>query len=162
QVEHRQGTLAAHAAACVRHAPAEPWCRPARGADAAGPQRPVDHADLHARGPRAHEGTAHAAPSARLRPTLAGDAGAPCPRGARLPAMKLRAASFPTLALVLASALAACARGAGSEVPAAPATSAASDPLPSLNEPVPPGDPRIALAAKMPGTRPEDLRPSPV
>src|SRR5690606_19107715 len=55
-----------------------------------------------------------------------------------------------------------CARGAGSEAPAAPATSATADPLPSLNEPVLPGDPRIELAAKMPGTRPEDLRASPV
>ncbi len=39
QVEHRQGTLAAHAAACLRHAPAQPRRRPARGADAAGAQR---------------------------------------------------------------------------------------------------------------------------
>ena len=66
KAEHRQGALAAHAAARLRHAPAQPRRRPARGADAARAQRPVDHADLHARGARAHERAARAAPSARL------------------------------------------------------------------------------------------------
>ena len=58
-----EGAVAAYAAARIRHAPAESWRGPARRADAAGPQRPVDDADLHARRPRAHEGTARAASS---------------------------------------------------------------------------------------------------
>jgi thiol:disulfide interchange protein DsbC len=73
--------------------------------------------------------------------------------------MKLRVALLSTLAI----ALAACARGADSEAPAAaPAAGPAADAAPAATQPVPPGDPRIALAAKMPGTRPEDLRASPV
>ena len=56
----RQGAVAAHAASRLRHAPAESWRRPARRADAARSQRPVDDADLHARGPRAHERAARA------------------------------------------------------------------------------------------------------
>ena len=59
-------SLAAYAAACVCHAPAQPRRGPARGADAARPQRSVDHADLHPRGAGAHEGAALAASSARL------------------------------------------------------------------------------------------------
>ena len=59
-------TLAAHAAARVRDASAQSRRRPARRADAARPQRPVDDADLHARRPRAPEGPALAASSARL------------------------------------------------------------------------------------------------
>ena len=61
-----QGSLAAHAAACLCDPPAESRRRPARGADAARPQRPVDHPDLHARRARAHEGTALPAPPAGL------------------------------------------------------------------------------------------------
>ena len=61
-----QGPVAAHAAPRLRDPPAEPRRRPARRADAARPQRPVDDADLHARGARAHERAARAAPSARL------------------------------------------------------------------------------------------------
>ena len=38
QGRHRQGTVAAHAASCLCHAPAQSWRRPARGADAARPQ----------------------------------------------------------------------------------------------------------------------------
>ena len=61
-----QGPVAAHAAPCLRDAPAQPRRRPARRADAARPQRPVDDADLHARRARASEGAARGAPSARL------------------------------------------------------------------------------------------------
>lgn len=73
--------------------------------------------------------------------------------------MKMRAALLSTLAL----ALAACARGADTD----PAATAGAPPAPMADpaqpaEPVLPGDPRIELAAKMPGTRPEDLRASPV
>ncbi len=74
--------------------------------------------------------------------------------------MKLRVALLSTLAV----ALAACARGADTETPAAGTAAAApaADAAPSTAEPVPPGDPRIALAARMPGVRPEELRLSPV
>ena len=61
-----QGAFAAHAAPRLRHPSAESRRGPARRADAARPQRSVDHADLHARGPRAHERTALAAPPARV------------------------------------------------------------------------------------------------
>ena len=71
-----EGTVAAHAAPRVRHAPAQPWRRPARRADAARPQRPVDDADLHARRARAPERPALAAPSARLTGRGAGTPGA--------------------------------------------------------------------------------------
>mgnify|MGYP001167334920 CR=1 FL=1 len=73
--------------------------------------------------------------------------------------MNIRAALLPTLAL----ALAACAQGGASDAPI-PAANAAplTDAVPPPAEVVPPGDPRIELAAKMPGTRPEDLRASPV
>lgn len=72
--------------------------------------------------------------------------------------MKIRAA----LLCALAVPLAACAREA--TPPASPAAEAAqADPLPAAPaERVPEGDPRIALSAKMPGTRPEDLRVTPV
>jgi thiol:disulfide interchange protein DsbC len=81
-------------------------------------------------------------------------------RAARLAAMKLRAV-LPSL---LAITLAACARGAGSEPAAARPAADAAPSLPPLadEEPVPPGDPRIELAAKMEGVRPQDLRASPV
>lgn len=81
--------------------------------------------------------------------------------------MKLRA---PLLAL-LAIALTSCARGAGSgaegedsapPVDAAAAGESAGYALPADPVPVPEGDPRIALSAKIPGTRPSDLRQSPV
>ena len=79
--------------------------------------------------------------------------------------MKMRAAMLSTLAL----ALAACARGADTDVPAtagpsvAPAAGAVQPVAQALPaEPVLPGDPRIELAAKMPGTRAEDLRATPV
>src|SRR6185369_7841333 len=58
--------LAAHAAACVRHAPHQPRRGPARRAAAAGTRRHLHHADLHARGARAPEGPAPQAPSARM------------------------------------------------------------------------------------------------
>ena len=53
QGERRKGTVAAHAAPRFRHAPAESRRGPARRADAARPQRPLDDPDLHARRPRA-------------------------------------------------------------------------------------------------------------
>ncbi len=55
-----------------------------------------------------------------------------------------------------ALALVACGGDPQSTVAASPATPAAAA------APVGEGDPRIALAAMMPGTKPEDLRPSPV
>lgn len=75
--------------------------------------------------------------------------------------MKMRAALLSILAL----ALAACARGADTEIVSTATAAPAADPAngaASAGEVVPPGDPRIALAAKMPGTKPEDLRMSPV
>jgi thiol:disulfide interchange protein DsbC len=72
--------------------------------------------------------------------------------------MKLRT----VLPVLLTFVLAACGRG---EPPAARAGEAAAMPhlVPDpAGESVPPGDPRIELAAKMPGVRPEDLRPTPV
>ena len=42
-------TVAAHPASCVRHAFAESWRRSAGGADAARPQRHIDHTDLYPR-----------------------------------------------------------------------------------------------------------------
>jgi site-specific recombinase XerD len=60
------------------HAPAQPWRRPARGADAARSLGPLDHADLHARGPRAHERDARHAPPARLIAFRLAPAGLPC------------------------------------------------------------------------------------
>jgi len=70
--------------------------------------------------------------------------------------MKIRAALLCALVIPLA----ACARE--DSTPAA-SPAAQADPLPAApTEPVPEGDPRIALSAKMPGTRPEDLRVTPV
>ena len=57
---HRGAAVAAHAAPCLRDAPAEPRRRPARGAAAARPRRHLDHADLHPRRARAAEGAARA------------------------------------------------------------------------------------------------------
>jgi len=62
----KAGTVAAHAAPCLRYPLAEPRRRPARGADAARPQRPVDDADLYARRPRTPQGPAFRASPARL------------------------------------------------------------------------------------------------
>jgi thiol:disulfide interchange protein DsbC len=71
--------------------------------------------------------------------------------------MRFRAA----LLFALAIPLAACAQGDSS-----PSTATAADPLAAPGavnpQPVPAGDPRIALAAKIPGTRPEDLHATPV
>ena len=55
--DHR-ADLAAHPAPCLRHPPAEPRRRPARGADAARPCRHLDHDDLHPRRARAAEAAA--------------------------------------------------------------------------------------------------------
>src|SRR5690606_20552703 len=78
------------------------------------------------------------------------------------PPMKLRATLLTTLAI----ALAACARGADTDTDTASSAGPSADPVTVTvavtTEPVLPGDPRIALAAKMPGTRPEDLRSSPI
>ena len=48
----------------LRHAPAQPWCRPAGGAGAAGPCRHLHHPDLYPCGAGAPEGAACAAPPA--------------------------------------------------------------------------------------------------
>jgi integrase/recombinase XerD len=50
---HHRAAVAAHAAPRLRHPPAEPRRRPARGADAAGPCRHLHHHHLHPRGARA-------------------------------------------------------------------------------------------------------------
>ena len=63
---HHGAAVAAHAAPRLRHPPAEPRRRPARGADAARPRRHLDHHDLHPRGARAAEAAARAASPARL------------------------------------------------------------------------------------------------
>lgn len=70
----------------------------------------------------------------------------------------------PLLAGTAVLLLAACARGvdAPADVADAPQADPAPAPPPLPAEPVPTGDPRIALAAKIPGTRPEDLRATPV
>ena len=60
---HSRTAVAAHAAPCLCHASAEPRCRPARGADAAGPCRHLHHHHLHPCGSRAAEGAACAASS---------------------------------------------------------------------------------------------------
>ena len=52
-----RAAVAAHAAPRLRHAPAQPRRRPARGADAARPCRHLDHHDLHPRRARAAEGS---------------------------------------------------------------------------------------------------------
>lgn len=73
--------------------------------------------------------------------------------------MKIRAALLCALVIPLA----ACAREDSTPTASPVAQGAQADPLPAApTEPVPEGDPRIALAAKMPGTRPEDLRVTPV
>ena len=72
----------------LRHPPAQPRRRPARAADAAGPQLAVDHPDLHAGRARAAEAAARQAPSARVsQGTLRGTAARPAER----PAMDGRA-----------------------------------------------------------------------
>jgi len=60
--------------------------------------------------------------------------------------------------------LAACARENTAAAAAAPATPQASTAAPAAakNAPVDKSDPRVALAAKIPGTKPEDLRATPV
>src|ERR1700675_901023 len=67
----RERAVAAYIAARLCHALAESRSGSARGANAAGPQRFVDHPDIHARRPRAFEGPAFRAPPSRLtaRPT---------------------------------------------------------------------------------------------
>ena len=57
----------AWAAPQLRHPPAQPRRRPARAADAAGPQFAVDHADLHAGRARAAQAAARQASSAGVR-----------------------------------------------------------------------------------------------
>ena len=56
--------------------------------------------------------------------------------------------------------LAACAQSVGAPDSRAPAAATAA--AATATAAVPAGDPRIALAAKIPGTRPEDLRSTPV
>src|SRR5579863_2526706 len=53
----REGTLAAYLATCLRDPFTEPRGRPARGANAARTQRPVDDSNLHPRSPRAPQGS---------------------------------------------------------------------------------------------------------
>jgi site-specific recombinase XerD len=61
------GTVsAARAAARLRHPPAQPRRRPARGAAPARPRRHLDHPDLHPRGTRTSATTAPSAPPAGL------------------------------------------------------------------------------------------------
>lgn len=76
--------------------------------------------------------------------------------------MKPRAALLVSIALLAA----ACGQGRGPDVAATIDDVAASAPLPAADqvpvEPVPEGDPRLALAAKMPGVRAQDLRVTPV
>ena len=81
KARRREGAVAAHAAARLRDPPAEPRRGPARRPDAARPQRPVDDADLHARGARAHERAARAASPARLIDSRPGPELRPRPRG---------------------------------------------------------------------------------
>lgn len=57
--------------------------------------------------------------------------------------------------------LAACAQG-GDVAPAAAASAAAASASAAPPASVPDGDARIALAAKIPGAKPEDIRPTPV
>ena len=57
---------APHAAPQLRHPPARGRRRPARGAGDARPRRPLDHADLHPRGPRVPAVGAQAVPPARM------------------------------------------------------------------------------------------------
>ncbi|MFM1886936.1 MAG: hypothetical protein RL026_2093 [Pseudomonadota bacterium] len=56
--------------------------------------------------------------------------------------------------------LAACGQSPDTQ-PRAPVAATPGGPA-GADEAVPPGDPRIALAAKIPGARPQDLRPSPI
>jgi integrase len=58
---HRRAPVTAHPAPRLCDAPAEPRCRPARGADAAGPRRHRHHHHLHPRGARAAAPVARAA-----------------------------------------------------------------------------------------------------
>lgn len=62
----RHVDFAAHPAPRLRHPPAQPWRRPAGGADAARPQRPVDHPDLYPYRPGPPPGSARTPPPARL------------------------------------------------------------------------------------------------
>src|SRR5690606_17513303 len=118
---HRPGApQPARAAPQLRHPPAQPRRRPARAADAAGPQLTVDHADLHAGRAREAEATGGDAPPAGLT---------------RLPVVRESAGSHWVLAVirillaVLATtfSLSACAEPAGGPEAsgAAPATLAA-------------------------------------
>jgi hypothetical protein len=50
---HSGAAVTPHAAPCVCHPPAQPWCRPAGGAAAAGSCRHFDHHHLHPCGARA-------------------------------------------------------------------------------------------------------------
>src|SRR5574337_2086511 len=92
---HHRAAVAAHAAPRVCHAPAQPRCRPARGAAAAGPCRHLHHHYLYPCGARAAQAAACAAPSARVASPL-------CPR--TTPAMSVFSRR---LALLCAAACAA-------------------------------------------------------
>src|ERR1700738_317586 len=71
----RERALAAYLAARLRDAFVESRRGSPRGANAPRTQRPLDHANLHSRRPRAYEGTPLSAPSARLvRPAPSGTA----------------------------------------------------------------------------------------
>jgi len=66
EIRNTAKDVAPQPAARVRHTSAQSGRGPARGADVAGPQRSVDHPDLHTRGSRAPQRTARRAPPARL------------------------------------------------------------------------------------------------
>lgn len=75
--------------------------------------------------------------------------------------MRLRSA----LLLALLLPLVACAQGTAPVTAADPAPDAAMPPAPAVSparEVIPEGDPRVALAAKIPGAEPADLRLTPV
>lgn len=69
---------------------------------------------------------------------------------------------IPVALLTVAFCITACGGRQAGDAPAADSDAPAVDIPVADAVPVPPGDPRIALAAKMPGIQPSDLRASPV
>src|SRR5947208_363932 len=67
QGRHQRAALAAYAASCLRHAPAQSWRRPARGTASVRALGYFHHADLYARGEGAIEEAACGASSAWVR-----------------------------------------------------------------------------------------------